>query len=212
MHQEYTEVKGVAEWRASHTQVGFVDAFVLRNVMKRQQGALLASCDALDALDAEISAALGAAHISLPSSDVTTMGPFYRISLFFSRLTGHVAVTYASVGVVILLLVSATAMGWSETAQLLCNTPTMIIEGGMLLVLMMAHMSSHQYMRARLQTLLQRRLAFRAALDHMAAHLLGKPSSLGKSVEDCPHSPSDTKTVQSRMLSDNAANAQRQSI
>ena len=41
----------------------------------------------------------------------------------------------------------------------------------MLLVLMMAHMASHQYMRARLQTLLQRRLAFRAALERMAARL-----------------------------------------
>ena len=41
----------------------------------------------------------------------------------------------------------------------------------MLLVLMMAHMASHQYMRARLQTLLQCRLAFRAALDRMAVQL-----------------------------------------
>ena len=47
------------------------------------------------------------------------------------------------------------------------------MQGGMLLVLMMAHMASHQYMRARLQTLLQRRLAFRAALDRMAAQLPG---------------------------------------
>ena len=38
-------------------------------------------------------------------------------------------------------------------------------------MLMMAHMSSHRYMRARLQTLLQRRLAFRAALDRTAARL-----------------------------------------
>ena len=183
-----------------------MDAFVLRNVMKRQQGALLKSCDALDALDAEISAALGAAHVSLPPSEVTTMGPFYRVSSFFSRLAGHVAVTYASVGVVILLLVSASAMGWSETAQLLCNTPTMIIEGGMLLVLMMAHMASHQYMRARLQTLLQRRVAFRTALDHLAAHLPGmpaasKPLSVEKGAQDCPSSVFETKTMQSRGLS-----------
>jgi len=41
----------------------------------------------------------------------------------------------------------------------------------MLLVLMMAHMASHQYMRSRIQTLLQRRLAYRAALDRMAAQL-----------------------------------------
>lgn len=35
----------------------------------------------------------------------------------------------------------------------------------MLLVLMMAHMSSHEYMRARLQTFLERRLALQLALD-----------------------------------------------
>lgn len=35
----------------------------------------------------------------------------------------------------------------------------------MLLVLMMAHMSGHQYMRARLQTFLERRLAIQSALD-----------------------------------------------
>ena len=182
-----------------------MDAFVLRNVMKRQQGALLKSCDALDALDAEISAVLGAAYVSVPPSEVTTMGLFYRVSSFFSRLAGHVAVTYASVGVVILLLVSASAMGWSETAQLLCNTPTMIIEGGMLLVLMMAHMASHQYMRARLQTLLQRRVAFRTAMDRLAAHLPGmpaasKPLSVEKSVQGCPSSALEPKTVQSRAL------------
>ena len=45
-----------------------------------------------------------------------------------SRLAGHVAVTCASVGVVIILLITATAMQWTTTAQLLCNTPTMIIE------------------------------------------------------------------------------------
>ena len=35
----------------------------------------------------------------------------------------------------------------------------------MLLVLMMAHMSSHEYMRARLQTFLERRVAVQFALD-----------------------------------------------
>ena len=35
----------------------------------------------------------------------------------------------------------------------------------MLLVLMMAHMASHEYMRARLQTVLLRRVQLQAALD-----------------------------------------------
>jgi len=51
----------------------------------------------------------------------------------------------------------------------------MIIEGGMLLVLMMAHMASHQYMRARLQTFLQRRLAFQAAFDRRQINLESLP-------------------------------------
>lgn len=35
----------------------------------------------------------------------------------------------------------------------------------MLLVLMMAHMSGHEYMRARLQAFIERRLAIQFALD-----------------------------------------------
>ena len=45
-----------------------------------------------------------------------------------SRMAGHLAVTFASVGVVVALLIVATAMQWTTTAQLLCNTPTMIVE------------------------------------------------------------------------------------
>jgi low-affinity ferrous iron transport protein len=156
---------------ACDAQVGFVDAFVLRNVMARQTAALLARCDALDAQDAKLSTVLRKPHIAPPAPDLGISGPFYRVSFFFSRLAGHTAVTLAAVGVVVLLLAAATAMGWSETAQLLCNSPTMIIEGGMLLVLMMAHMASHRFMRGRLQALLQRRLAFQAALDGLAAQL-----------------------------------------
>ena len=43
-------------------------------------------------------------------------------------MAGHISVTFASVGMVLALLVTATAMQWTTTAQLLCNTPTMIIE------------------------------------------------------------------------------------
>ena len=64
----------------------------------------------------------------------------------------------------------------------------------MLLILMMAHMASHQYMRARLQTLLQRRVAFRAALDTLAARLpampaLCKPLDLEKCGDNLPRDP-----------------------
>ena len=64
-------------------QVGFVDAFVLRNVMKRQTAALLACCDCLDEQDAKIAEVLGTKHISAPSPDQASQGVFYRISFFF---------------------------------------------------------------------------------------------------------------------------------
>lgn len=107
-----------------------MDAFVLRNVMKRQTAALLACCDALDAQDAKIGVLLCAGRIRPPAPDLASRGVFHRVSSFFSRLASHICVTFAAVGVVLALLITATAMGWSETAQLLCNTPTMIIEVG----------------------------------------------------------------------------------
>ena len=158
-------------------QVGFIDAFVLRNVMKRQTAMLLARCTDLDKLDAKMSEVLHAGQITAPAPELATQSIFYRVSFFFSRLVGHVAVTISAVVIVILLLIAATAMGWSETAQLLCNTPTMIIEGGMLLVLMMSHMASHRQMRGRLQALLQRRIAWQAVLDTMAAQLPTAPAA-----------------------------------
>lgn len=157
--------------------MGFIDAFVLRNVMKRQAAMLLARCTDLDNQDAKIGEVLHAGQISAPAPELATQSIFYSVSSFFSRLVGHVAVTMSGVVFVILLLIVATAMGWSETAQLLCNTPTMIIEGGMLLVLMMSHMASHRQMRGRLQALLQRRIAWQAVLDTMAAQLPNGPAA-----------------------------------
>lgn len=66
-----------------NTQVGFVDAFVLRNVMKRQTVALLACCNSLDKQDAKIAELLGTKHISPPAPDQASRGIFYRISFFF---------------------------------------------------------------------------------------------------------------------------------
>ena len=64
-------------------QVGFVDAFVLRNVMKRQTTALLACCDSLDKQDAKIAQQLGMKHISPPAPEQALLGIFYRYSFFF---------------------------------------------------------------------------------------------------------------------------------
>ena len=138
--------------------------------MRQQTDSLHDSCCTLDLQDAKLSTAFRTAHISVPAWASQSVA--YQLSFLCSRLAGHILAVLASVEIVVGLLIAATAMGWSETAQLICNTPTMILEGGMLLVLMMSHMASHQRMRARLQTLLQRRVAFRVAADSMAAPVL----------------------------------------
>ena len=60
-----------------------MDAFVLRNVMKRQTAALLACCDSLDVQDAKVAELLGTPQISPPLPDQVSQGLFYRISFFF---------------------------------------------------------------------------------------------------------------------------------
>jgi len=52
----------------------------------------------------------------------------------------------------------ASAMRWTTTAQLLCNTPTMIIEGFLLLVLIEAHCIADEVKGRHLRGVLERRL------------------------------------------------------
>ena len=139
-----------------------MDAFVLRNTMKRQTATLLAHIDAIDRQDQEMASILDIEVAPIPT--FASGNIFYHSSFSLGRLAGHIGASFLSVFVVIALLVTATAMGWSTTAQLLCNTPTMIVEGAMMLVLMMAHMAGHSYIRARLQAVLQRRLDLAAAV------------------------------------------------
>lgn len=62
-----------------------------------------------------------------------------KISLWINDLCSSKWSVIVSVVIVIGLIIMACAMMWSETAQLVCNTPTMIIEGFFLLILIQAH-------------------------------------------------------------------------
>lgn len=113
-------------------QAGFIDAFVLRNVMKRQTASLLAGCDRLNDSDTQI-----ATLLSLPPIDPPPFpqgGPVHHISVKMGRAAAHIVTVLLAVLAVIGLLITATAMGWTQTAQLLCNTPTMIIEGEFIII------------------------------------------------------------------------------
>ena len=62
-----------------------------------------------------------------------------RISLFINRVCSNEWSVVSAFAIVLGLVILASAMLWSETAQLIANTPTMIIEGFFLLILVQAH-------------------------------------------------------------------------
>ncbi|KUJ20485.1 Low affinity iron permease, partial [Mollisia scopiformis] len=121
--------------------VGFVDAFVLRNVGYRQHCILDDQVRALEEQDFALYSLLGLPAPKVDCSESMKMEKRlnYRISNWFVVTTAKWYVLLAALGVVALVLAVATALRWSETGQLIANTPTMIIEGFLLLVLIQAH-------------------------------------------------------------------------
>jgi low-affinity ferrous iron transport protein len=116
--------------------VGFIDGFVLRNIYAIDESSAALQFRALMYSDSRL---LEVLNIPVPLEPVKKLSLSERISLATSDLCGH---RYASVGAVLVvlgLLVTASILRWSETGQLLCNTPTMIAEGFLLLVLIQAH-------------------------------------------------------------------------
>ena len=95
--------------------------------MQRQNGSLLEGCSTLDDSDIEIACLLGLAPLEAPP--FPQGGLFHRLSMGMSEAAANIATVFVAVAVVVGLLITATAMDWTQTAQLLCNTPTMIIEG-----------------------------------------------------------------------------------
>lgn len=117
--------------------VGFIDGFTLREVF--QLITLYEQDKYLDLLEEsqELLRLAGIEH------HLQTPQPKYSIGLAFSTWMNNVLLSrYAVLGsiiTVVSLISIATGMMWSETAQLVANTPTMIVEGFCLLILIQAH-------------------------------------------------------------------------
>lgn len=116
--------------------VGFIDGFVLREVyfsitnyeMKKFEELLAESRELLSLIGIEID----------PYKPQRKKGLTVKISLWINLVCSNEYSVLFSVAVVIGLVIFASALLWSETAQLVCNTPTMIIEGFFLLILIQA--------------------------------------------------------------------------
>ncbi|KIH89052.1 putative iron/zinc ion transporter (putative) [Sporothrix brasiliensis 5110] len=142
--------------------MGFIDGFVLRNVHHRETGMADRHFAMLTQQDYRLYSLL---DIPFPDEDQQTRDTKAgrRVAARISHWIGHVcevpAASTASVIAVVALLIVASAMQWTETGQLLCNTPTMIVEGFLLLMLIEGHNSAEGKRRAQYTDILDRRLA-----------------------------------------------------
>ncbi|CAO3641312.1 unnamed protein product [Mucor fragilis] len=136
--------------------VGFVDGFVLRNVYFRQDVMLDEQFNILIDNDERLYQFL---NIPLPTKPLEEdRSILTRISNWMGRVCAMPIAVLFSVIVVLALIAIASAMKWNQTGQLLCNTPTMIIEGFLLIVLIQAHNMSNIQRRVQLHDILIRRL------------------------------------------------------
>lgn len=97
--------------------------------------------------------------IEVPASTVNLKKSLnMRVSDTIGRWVESTVASYAAVGTVAALIIVASAMQWTETGQLLCNTPTMIVEGFLLITLLQAHNMADQKRRMTYEDILNRRL------------------------------------------------------
>lgn len=144
--------------------VAFIDGFILKNVDHRETRTSTKHFEMLLAQDERV---FGLIDIECPVSRENPRRSLnLRLSAWIGRAVQSTGVSYGAVGTVGALLVAASAMGWTETAQLLCNTPTMIVEGFLLITLLQAHNMDDDKRRMVYSDILTRRLV----LDkHLAA-------------------------------------------
>ncbi|ORX97339.1 low-affinity Fe(II) transport protein [Basidiobolus meristosporus CBS 931.73] len=136
--------------------VGFVDGFILRNVYFRQDKIMNEQLDVLIDADLAIFQYLNLAPPTQSESCKSSL--ITRMSNFMGNVCSMPEAVLASVLVTVALLCIASGMDWNETGQLLCNTPTMIIEGFLFIVLIQAHNMSNTKRRIQLHDILLRRL------------------------------------------------------
>lgn len=144
--------------------IGFIDSFILKNVDHRETAMAEKHFKLLVEQDAKVFGLMG---IECPlEKPMPKLNLQKRISARIGHAVESTLASYMAVSSVGILLIIASAMSWSETGQLLCNTPTMIFEGFLLLTLLEAHNLADDKKRLIYDDILNRRLV----LDkHLAA-------------------------------------------
>lgn len=153
--------------------IGFVDGFILKNVDAREGTLAAKHFNELVEQDHKIFSLIG---VEAPmESKLSKRSLNQRISAIIGHWVESTTASYMSIFAVFALVITASAMQWTETGQLLCNTPTMIFEGFMLITLLQAHNEADEVRRMVYDDILTRRLvmdkhlsAFRDDTDSMS--------------------------------------------
>lgn len=156
--------------------IGFIDGFILKNVDARE--AKLASKHFRELLeqDTKLFTLIG---VETPAETPMPKRSFnQRISAVIGHWVESTLASWISIFAVIALIITASAMQWTETGQLLCNTPTMIFEGFLLITLLQAHNMEDESKRFTYDDILTRRLVMD---KHLAA---GNDDSDGLSIDE----------------------------
>lgn len=144
--------------------IGFIDSFILKNVDHRETQMAEKHFKMLVEQDGKVFGLMGIE--CPPEQPEPKLNLQKRISAKIGHAVESTLASYLAVLSVAALLIIASAMSWSETGQLLCNTPTMIFEGFLLLTLLEAHNLADDKKRLIYDDILNRRLV----LDkHLAA-------------------------------------------
>ncbi|CCH59310.1 hypothetical protein TBLA_0B04750 [Henningerozyma blattae CBS 6284] len=140
--------------------MGFLDGFVIRNVYFRIMRTEEEQFELVANADVELMELVG---ITCPEEyryqefDRNMKSIGYRISKTMNYFCSTTFSVYVSIAVIVGLICAASGMRWSTMGQLICNTPTMIIEEFFLLVLLQAHNWADKQRRMEVSALLARR-------------------------------------------------------
>ncbi|KAJ9294413.1 hypothetical protein DTO271G3_6988 [Paecilomyces variotii] len=143
--------------------VGFVDGFVLRNIYFRGSRAVDGQFGVLAEEDGRLSTLLGMSTVPQDTIEIDSLQA--RIADKVGEWCSRSGIVLSSFLVVLALIIIASGLRWSETGQLLCNTPTMIIEGFLLLVLIQTHNMTNTHRRLQFRDALRRRLAMNSQVS-----------------------------------------------
>lgn len=139
--------------------VGYLDGFIIREAYQRITRQEENSYRVVAEEDWELFQVAGIecpieyTGLNIPTSKSVD----YKVSAWINRICSSTWSVLFAVSSVIGLIIASSAMHWSTMGQLIANTPTMIIEGFFLIVLIQAHNWADQRRRIEVSSLYARR-------------------------------------------------------